>query len=141
MKFSCLSIFLIASTAFVYGLEKGVDQIFERQEYAVEKIAQVWPWKDKVNDRPFRTRDCFRPVDGSPEPISCKAFLLAWRWDMKSKSCKPSAFGGCNKTKNLFFTKAECEAVAKPVCKKFSDILENINLIDVLDVLIYKLQE
>uniref|UniRef100_A0A6P7GJE8 Uncharacterized protein LOC114343421 isoform X2 n=1 Tax=Diabrotica virgifera virgifera TaxID=50390 RepID=A0A6P7GJE8_DIAVI len=141
MKFGCSSIFLIAFTAFVYGQEQVEEQIIGRQEYAVEKIAQVWPWNDKVDDRPFRTRDCFRPVDASITPVGCYANIPTWRWDMKSKACKYVIFGGCNETKNLFFTKAECEEVAKPVCKKFTDILGKINLLDVLDVLIYKLQE
>uniref|UniRef100_A0A6P7GVK0 Uncharacterized protein LOC114343421 isoform X3 n=1 Tax=Diabrotica virgifera virgifera TaxID=50390 RepID=A0A6P7GVK0_DIAVI len=141
MKFGCSSIFLIAFTAFVYGQEQVEEQIIGRQEYAVEKIAQVWPWNDKVDDRPFRTRDCFRPVHGSPEPYICYAYIPSWRWDMKSKACKHVIYGGCNKTKNLFFTKAECEKVAKPVCEKLTDSLENINLLDILDMLIYKVQE
>ncbi|CAG9835835.1 unnamed protein product [Diabrotica balteata] len=141
MKFSCFSIFLITFAAVVYGHNIEEFPIFGSQDYAAEKISRDWPFEDNVDKRPFLTRDCFRPVDGSPKPIMCMAAISAWSFDMKSKSCKSTVYGGCNPTKNLFYTKAQCEEVAKPVCKKLLHILENVDLINILDILIYKVQD
>ncbi|XP_050508336.1 uncharacterized protein LOC126885679 [Diabrotica virgifera virgifera] len=135
MKFVYFPIFLVAFTSLVY-----TQNYIKEQEYAVERIAPDWYAEDNL-DLPFLPRDCFRPVHDHKKGSGCPSTIVSWRWDMKAESCKLAAYGGCKPSKNLFFSMRECIRVAQPVCKRLIEDLKNYTLLDLLDMLIYKIQD
>ncbi|CAG9835834.1 unnamed protein product [Diabrotica balteata] len=128
-------IFLFAFSAFAYN------QIYARhQEYSVEKIAPWWYRRGLYENRTFESKDCFRDVEDARANIRCLALFYVWRWDMKTQSCVLTDYGGCFPTMNNFESLEECNKIAKPVCQQLVEDLKDINILDILDFFIYKVQ-
>ncbi|XP_072386502.1 uncharacterized protein [Diabrotica undecimpunctata] len=112
MKFIYFLFSLVALTALVYAND---------QEVTVENIApSLLETEEVLNARAYLPRDCFRPVE-SDVGMACMALFRVWRWDIKAKACVRDNYGGCNRTKNNFFSLEKCNEVAKPVCENLTE--------------------
>nr|CAI5861956.1 unnamed protein product [Callosobruchus analis] len=63
----------------------------------------------------FTVEDCVKDVEAGP--IGCKANFPVYMWDVETKQCESTIYGGCNPTNNMFWSLEDCESIARPICE------------------------
>ncbi|XP_057661982.1 kunitz-type serine protease inhibitor bitisilin-3-like [Diorhabda carinulata] len=65
--------------------------------------------------RPFEVKDCKQHLSARTG-FKCFAYMERYQWSNSKQQCILAIYGGCNPTKNNFFTLEECQKVATPIC-------------------------